>query len=174
MKKFILPIILIVIGLFIVISCVANDNDDTKVESADPKTTSEVSQTNKNKSTIVHVGEKLTAGGLEITFVSVNDYESENQFIQPKAGNKYIRLLFECKNVGESDQFINEYDFKCYADDAACDTIYLLDESLSGTISAGRTTTGSVFFEIPENAEHVEVEYALGFLTNEKAIFLVK
>lgn len=173
MKKIILPIILLVIVLAVVISCVSNDKDDPKVESADSKTISEESQAG-NKSTVVRVGEKLTTGGLEITFVSVSDYESENMFLKPKAGKKYIRLFLEYKNVGESDHYVSEFDFKCYADDVACQTPLVSDEALSGEISAGRTTKGYVYFEVPENAEHIEVEYDLGWLTNEKAIFLVK
>ena len=51
---------------------------------------------------------------------------------------------------------------------------YGADEELSATLSAGRTTSGKVYFEVPKDAESIEFEYEMDFWDSKKAIFVVK
>ena len=95
----------------------------------------------------------------------------------PKEGNKVIQLYFEIKNNGDRDEIVSMFEFNCYADDQACDTFLFSnkDDSLSSaTISKGRTTKGSIYFEVPKNAASIEVEYETNFWTDKKAVFIVK
>ena len=116
-------------------------------------------------------GDIVETNSLRISYLSCEDYQSDNMFIQPKNGNKYIVLRFEVENISNSDQSIGYYSFECYADGVACDALYLLDDSLSADLSSGRKAKGSVAFEIPANAQTVEAEYIDNYWTSSRIIF---
>ena len=92
----------------------------------------------------------------------------------PKSGNKIVCLSFSVENVGSTDRHISYFDFECYADDAAAEAYYVVDDGLSATISAGRKASGNVYFEVPKDAQSIEVEYETDFWSGNKAIFVVK
>lgn len=146
---------------------------DTKTEENETAASNDTTVPADDKP-IVHVGEKLDVDGLEINYVSAEDFTSDNQFIQPKEGNKFIKLYFECTNNSKDDKYISSFEFKCYADNNSCENGYYGDDDLSATISSGRAAKGSVYFEVPVNAEKIEVEYETDFWTSKKAIFVVK
>lgn len=127
--------------------------------------------TDESKTEFV-VGDVLKTDKLNITYLSSGDYTSDNQFIQPEENNKYIFIELFCENISDSDKNISYFDFKCYADGYACDTFYSGDDSLSATLSAGRTTTGKIYFEVPSDAKEIEIEYETDFWKNEKAKFI--
>lgn len=126
----------------------------------------------KEAQTVYHVGDILHDGNMDIVYVASGDYTEDNEFMQPADGAKYIFLSFAFINTSEtSDVSISSYSFECYADGYACDPYYGGDDDLSGTLSAGRSTSGSVYFEIPQDAQEIEVEYETNFLTEEKITF---
>ena len=120
------------------------------------------------------VGDVVESSKLKITYLSAAEYISDNMFIQPKAGNHFISCEFEFENVGTSDDFISFYDFDCYADGVACEANYFQENSLSATLSAGRKTKGTVSFEVPIDAEIVEVEYLSNYWTSNRVVFTVE
>lgn len=86
-----------------------------------------------------------------------------------------IKLTFEIENISSTDQIVSVYDFKCYSDDVASSAYYYGDDGLSTTtLSAGRKATGSVYFEVPQNANSIDVEYETNYWSGNKAIFVVK
>lgn len=121
-----------------------------------------------------HVGDTLTTSDLKITYVSCSEYKDYNEFVPPKEGNKIIKLTFDVENISDIDRYISYYDFSCYADNVAADAYYSVDDDLAATVSPGRKATGSVYFEVPKNAETIEVEYETDFWTGNKAIFVVQ
>lgn len=139
----------------------------------DKKGTNETEQKEENTQTTVKVGEVLTTDQLKITYVSCEDYIEENKYFAPKDGYKYIKLTLEAENIGKSDAYISTYEFECYADGVTMDSEYR-DDDLSATISSGRKASGGVYFEVPKDAESIEVEYETNFWSNKKAIFVVK
>lgn len=122
----------------------------------------------------VNVGETLTTNKLKINYVKCENWTGYNQYLGPKDGNEIYRLEFAAENVGDSDAYISSFDFECYADGVACDSYYGGDDDLSATLSAGRKATGAVYFEVPKNAQEIEVEYETDWWTDSKAIFVVK
>ena len=149
----------------------SSQTDKSSTESNEAKTDNE--QKEENKQMTVHVGEVLTANNLKITYVSCEDYTDYNQYFGPKDGYKFIRLTLEAENTGNTDVFISTFDFECYADGVAMDSKYE-DDSISATLSTGRKAKGSVYFEVPVDAESIEVEYETDYWTSTKAIFVVK
>lgn len=127
---------------------------------------------NENIQTIYKVGDILQDGNMKIVYVASGDYHEDNQFLQPKEGNKYIFLRFVFINEGKTDNSISFYSFNAYADGYACDMHYSTDETLSATLSSGRSTSGDIAFEVPSNATEIEIEYSPNFLSSKKIKFV--
>lgn len=120
------------------------------------------------------VGDTVESSRLKITYLSCGEYISNNQFLQPRDGNHFISCEFEFENLGSSDEFISSGSFDCYADGVNCSASYVRDDDLSATLSAGRKTRGTVTFEVPLDAEVVEVEFLSNYWTSNRVVFSVK
>lgn len=118
-----------------------------------------------------HVGDTFSKDGLSITYVSSSNYKSDNTYDQPKEGKKFIRMEFHVDNQSGSDQTVSVYSFNCYADGYECDSEYQSD-SISASLSNGRTGDGAVYFEVPIDAKEIEVEYELNMFTGAKIKFI--
>ena len=119
-----------------------------------------------------HVGDVLDTSSLLITYLSSGTYYEDNEFLQPGEGNKYIFIELFCENNTKSDSSISYFSFECYADGYACQQYYGSDDSLSATLSAGRTTSGKIVFEVPADAEEIEIEYEYNPFSSKKATFI--
>ncbi len=120
-----------------------------------------------------HVGDILMDGDTKIVYITSGDYVSDNEFSQPEEGNKYIFMKMAFENTSrKSDTSISFYNFECYADGYNAEMYYGGDDDLSATLSPGRSTSGTLIFEVPENAEKIEVEYESNVWTQEKILFV--
>lgn len=120
------------------------------------------------------VGDSAQGTGLTVTYLSCEDYESDNMFVTPKEGCHFVSIELEFENTGERDQFITAASFDCYADGVACAQTYIRDDDLSATLSAGRKTKGTVTFEVPDDAEVVEAEYLDNIWTSGRITFTIQ
>ena len=146
------------------------DPKDTKAQ--EPAATENNSQSGRQE---VRAGETLNANDLKITYDSAEKWTSDNMFIQPADGKQFIRLHLSIANDTKSDQYIGAANFECYADGVKCKMQYLGDDALSfDSISPGRKVSGYVYFEVPVDADIIEVEYDMSVLTNKKAYFIVQ
>ena len=121
------------------------------------------------------VGSTLSAKGLNITLKKVEDWDSDNMFIQPKDGNKFIRAYFTLENTNSTSRYLGSYDFTCYADNVKTDMSIFGEDTLAlGTeVSGGRVLQGYIYYEVPVNAESIQIEYDSDWWGS-KAIFTVK
>lgn len=123
-----------------------------------------------------YVGDVFDSDRVQIMYIDSGDYTSDNQFIQPSDGNKYIFLEFSITNTGDTDMSIGAYDFDCYADDVAVDQLYVAngDDELTTitTLSPGKIAKGKVYYEIPIDAQKIEIEYETSFWTQDKIYFI--
>lgn len=159
-----------VLGLF---TCFAiGSGEDNSSVSTDGGESTSAAQS--EQALTANVGDTLTTETLKITYVACEEYTGYNQYAAPKSGNKIIRLSFSVENIGSSDRFTSYLDFTCYADDVAAAAYYYADDQLSATISSGRKTNGYVYFEVPKDAQNIEVEYETDFWSGNKAIFVVR
>lgn len=163
----------------VLVIAIGNSGSDKKgATGTDSQTGTSQNGTTDNKKnepakTEYRVGDMIEDGNNRIVFVSSGDYTEENQFMQPAEGNKYIYLQFSFENISKSsDSSISFYSFECYADGYAADMYYGGDDSLSATLSPGRATTGYIYFEVPEDAQDIEVEYETNFFTEKKIKFI--
>ena len=171
----------IVIALVVILffGIVFGGEDDSASDS-NPQKVGDVSGSTKEDDTKENVDNKFSVGeivetsNLRITFVSAKEYQSDNEFMQPKAGNVYYAMEFEVENISDTDQYISSWDFSCYADDYDMEQAYMDEFDLDATLSAGKKTKGFVFFEVPKDAEKIFLEYETNFWTEDKIIFVVK
>lgn len=154
------------------------DGNTSSAAIVDENSTLEVEESEEKESVVeeiakteYYVGDTLSVDGLEITYIGSSNYVSDNEFVQPADGNKYIRLAFHVDNKSGSDRMVSVYEFVCYADGYECQATYQ-DDDLSATLSDGRSTDGAVYFEIPTDAQEVEVEYEIDWISSEKVKFI--
>lgn len=200
-------IVIVVIAVFIIAAASNSGNDDTKDESKKVgsvtessgstskdkkknKSSSKDKNSNKKKSNKssknngktddnrFHPGDVVEFGDFEIAYMGAEKYKSNNQFIQPKDGYKYVKFYFTFKNTGNSDSYPGS--FGCYVNNKKYDQEYLdgSDESfLLQEVSWGREISGSITYEVPKEAKmkDIELEYENNSIwSNKKIIFLGK
>lgn len=145
----------------------ANDADNTS--DAKQQETEEVSN-------VFQVGDVVETENFKITFVSAGAYESDNEFLQPKDGYEYWQFEFRFENISDTDQAVSSMmDWECYADNAKADQTWIGDDNgLDATLSAGRETQGTIYFEVPKDVQSVELEYDINFWQSDKIVFVGK
>ncbi len=176
MKKFSSVFGIIAVILIFSLFAIGSGSDKASVSSDNASDNNKTTTQKAEEPVKVKVGETLTTDTLKITYKSCSD-SKEKEYAPPASGNKVIKLTFEIENISSSDRLVSASDFKCYADDTAMSDYYSFsfnDYLSTTTISAGRKATGSIYFEVPKNANSIDVEYETNYWSGNKAIFVVK
>lgn len=138
---------------------------------------SSISSAPEEPTNIFYPGDVLETSRLKITYQECDsDWRGYNQFMTPQSGNKVVRAYFIFENTGDIDQFCSGFEFSCYADGVSSSSfLWAADDNLSSAnLSPGRKLQGYVYFEVPTDAEEIELEYETSFWTQDKAIFIVE
>ena len=128
-------------------------------------------------SNIFHVGDVIETDHFSITYQECDtDWRGYNEYMGPHDGMKVVRAYFVFENISDSDHSCGSFDFDCYADGVACDAfIWSSDDSLSyASLSPGRKLQGYIAYEVPVDAQEIELEYETSFWNQEKVIFMVE
>ena len=138
-KKNIFLIILLIIVLLLFASCGTMcgifGSAVNEVVEEEEKADAKLKELTKKK---FKVNETLKTDGMSIKFLSVKDFKSDNEFIQPKKGYKYIKAEFEFTNTSKEDDLaISSLNFSCNADDYEIETVYMDDNELVADLSPG-------------------------------------
>ncbi len=174
MKKFSSVFGIIAVILIFSLFAIGSGSDKASVSSDSASDNSKTTTQKADEPVKVKVGETLTTNTLKITYKSSAD-DKGAEYFPAASGNKIIKLTFEIENISSTDQIVSVYDFKCYSDDVASSAYYYGDNGLSTTtLSSGRKATGNVYFEVPQNANSIDVEYETNYWSGNKAIFVVK
>lgn len=173
MKKFLAVFLAITVIFTFAAFAVGSSDDESDAKVTDGEGTSTEAAKTENDNLRVNVGDVLETDSVKITYVSSGEYTDYGYF-PPKDGNKIVYIELKAENIGDSDVYISCYNFDCYADNNAMENYFSADDDLDATISAGRTTTGKVYFEVPKDAETIEFEYEMDFWDDQKAIFVFK
>lgn len=182
-------IIIVLIVIFVISSC-SSDEESNKDDISEEKIDQKVSESNEkatkeeggdeNETSYISVGDTFEKSGLKITLneavVDFQDYEDEYGWNAPEDGMKYIMASFTFENTSDSDRYVSIYDFDCYADNTNCEEEFGLDDDdfVNTNLSSGRNVSFKVYFEVPINAENIELEYELNAWTEEKAIIKIQ
>lgn len=144
---------------------VTDNSNEEKEESKDEDTE------NVEAKSEYHVGDILKDGDVQIVYVASGEYVEENEYMQPEDGKKFVFIKLAFENQGSSDSSVSSFSFQGYADGYNVDQHYT-DNDLSATLSPGRTTDGTIVFEVPENAQEIEIEYESNFFSDDKIKFV--
>lgn len=171
----------IVFLMFIIVpyaigSCASDEDDESKKIGTVADADNETTETSTVQPDNYHVGDIVQAKDYIITFISAQQIQSDNQFIEPADGNEFWCLEFEFENIGTSDLSISSmFGWTCYADDFTVNQEYIdMNKDLSGTISSGKHLKGNLYFEIPKDAQKIELEYKDNAWEDEKLTFIIK
>lgn len=171
---------IVIIIIIVLAGSGASDNNPKTTLTSEKVDSSNADTSNDDKdkltSKIYKVGEIFENKNLAIKYVSIDEnFTNYNQYATVNNGFKVIKADFEFENVGTSDEYVSAYEFDCYADGYDCENFWSTDDSgFSSTLSAGKKTKGSVYFQVPTTATSITIEYKLNTFTSEKAEFLVK
>ena len=124
-----------------------------------------------------NVGDVFESNEIKIMFIDSGDYSTDNEFLQPASGNKYIYAEFSVYNIGESDYSVGSVSFDCYADDTLCSqSILTVDDAMSSiaTLSPDRNIKGKIYYEVPKDSNKIEIEFETDFLSQDKVYFIIK
>lgn len=153
----------------------AEEQAAAETEEAAADTTEETAEAEAAEAdvqTIYHVGDTLHDGNMDIVYIASGEYTETNEFLQPEEGYKYIFQKFAFINTSDDrDASVSQFNFECYADGYACDAYFGGGEGLSATLSAGRSTTGNIYFKVPVDASEIEIEYDTYYFSSDKITF---
>ena len=172
-----LGVVLLVLGVFIVIvsfgSSMSKDKNPEKVGEVGTELSETGTQTIDNT---FNVGDVVETDNFRITYESAGEYTNSNELLQPKDGYVYWEFKFKFENISNTDQTVSTMmDWECYTDNSKADQTWIVDDNgLDGKLSAGREAEGAVYFEVPEDAENIELEYDINFWQSDKIIFVGK
>ena len=153
----------------------ASAKEETSGNDAD-NTSDTKQQETEEVSNVFQIGDVVETENFKITFVSAGAYESDNEFLQPKDGCEYWQFKFRFENISDTDQAVSSMmGWECYADNAKADQTWIGDDNgLDATLSAGRETQGTIYFEVPKDVQSVELEYDINFWQSDKIVFVGK
>ena len=172
-----LGVVLLVLGVFIFIgsfgASMSKDKNPEKVGEVGTELSETGTQTIDNT---FNVGDVVETDNFRITYESAGEYTDSNEFLQPKDGYVYWEFKFKFENISDTDQSVSTMmDWECYADNSKADQTWITDDNgLDGKLSAGREAEGAVYFEVPKDAENIELEYDINFWQSDKIIFVGK
>lgn len=172
-----LGVVLLVLGVFIFIgsfgASMSKDKNPEKVGEVGTELSETGTQTIDNT---FNVGDVVETDNFRITYESAGEYTNSNELLQPKDGYVYWEFKFKFENISNTDQTVSTMmDWECYADNSKADQTWIVDDNgLDGKLSAGRESEGSVYFEVPEDAESVELEYDINLWQSDKITFVGK
>lgn len=182
-------VVVVIIGIIGAVAGGGNDKDKNPQKVEDNKETTQIDtkETDSNvketeteqteeQSNVFEVGDIVETNNFRITYVSAGEYKSNNEFLQPKDGYVYWQFEFKFENISDTDQVVSSLmDWECYADNAKVDQTYIGDNNgLDATLSAGRETQGTIYYEVPVDAQNVELEYDINYWQSDKIIFVGK
>lgn len=171
-------VVLIVLAIIIVISALtSSDSPDNEQNNSNNENSNNVTTTeNKEEKNEYAVGEVFNDGYMKVTYMNLNDnFTNYSQYATVKSGCKVVAATFEFENISSSDKLASSYDFNCYADGYDCDKFYSVDDSsFTATLSSGKKSKGTVYFEVPQDASEITIEYENNVWSSKKVIFRVK
>lgn len=156
-----------------------NDNNFVEVKS-DGDDNSDNSNDNNDENIVSNrfvPGDTVDIDGFNVSYDNCEtDWKGYNQYAKPSDGNKIIRAYFTFTNNSNGDRTCGSASFSCYADGVSCTPYWLGDDALStiDTLSPSRILKGWVYFEVPQNAEAIELEYGIDYFTSDHIIFEVQ
>lgn len=175
-KKWWFWAIVAVLVLLIVGATSSETQPQTTLTSGNENNSTENTTQTTNETKKYSIGEIYQDSSKAIKYVSVDEnFTGYSKYADIKDGCKIIKADFEAENLGTSDFYFSAYDFDCYADGYDCESFWSVDGSgFSSTLSNGKKAKGTVYFQVPSDAQTISIEFNINTFTGEKVEFIVK
>lgn len=159
--------------LIVVFAVYVYNNASDAISSSLTNLESEIITEFEQEDITCNVGESATLDDVKVTLTSVEkDFKDYYDFASVEDGCKILKANFEFENVGDYSAYISSYDFTCYADKFSCDSFNSVEDGyFSESIATGKKAAGSIYFEVPSDAETIEIEYDDSTYSDGKIIF---
>ena len=119
------------------------------------------------------VGEEITYQ--DNVYVTLTDfYENTNyDYEKPKSGYKYVTFSFQVVNNSDETFSFSYTNATGYADNVQVESmLYLTDSSSILELSPGRTGNVDISFEVPANAQSIEMDYNFNPFADDVGVFV--
>ena len=119
------------------------------------------------------VGEEITyQDNVHVTLT--NFYENTNyDYEKPKSGYKYVSFSFQVVNNSDETFSFSYTNATGYADNVQVENmLYLTDSSSILELSPGRTGNVDISFEVPTNAQSIEMDYNFNPFKDDVGVFI--
>lgn len=119
------------------------------------------------------VGEEITYQD-NVYVTLTNFYENTNyDYEKPKSGYKYVTFSFQVVNNSDETFSFSYTNATGYADNVQVEnTLYLTDSSSILELSPGRTGNVDISFEVPTNAQSIEMDYNFNAFADDVGVFV--
>lgn len=175
-KKHFLNAIAAILCMIAITSCTDETSENrTNISDTEISETTEKSDDTEisEKSNKVKVGEDFIYHD-KIAVKFKKFYEvNDSEWYKPEKGNRLVAFELEITNNGDDDFVFSSSSASGYADNVKVDTI-ITEKTDSICLSAGRTGTVTLTFEIPKDAKNIEMEYEFNYFTEARCIFIGK
>lgn len=152
-----------------------NNQVDTNDTGNDIENNTEVEVAGHNR---FNPGDTVDIDGFEVVYEKCEaNWTGYSEYAAPDDGYKVIRSYFTFTNNSNGDRSCGSAYFSCYADGISCERFYFSTEddlASLDTLSPGRKTKGWVYFEVPTDAQEIELEYGVEYFSSDHIIFEVK
>jgi len=154
--------------ILIVLGAIGSSGSDKpeKVGTSETSTSSDQAAPKENKTKIFKIGDQVNLDGKTVTINGVKPYVSQNQFLAPKSGNKFVAVDITLRNDSEEAYNYNvlEFSLQDNQDYSYSNAVTDIKPSISiGAIQPGQTTRGFIAFEIPSENKPVKMIYTPSF-----------
>lgn len=167
--------IIIAIAVVLVIAIASSGSSEPTVETLGNESNS--AETTESATKEIKAGSSVSNDEVKISYKSCNaDFKKYSSYADIKSGYKIVQAVFDFENISETDISLNG--FECYADGVKCESFYSVDDYSDPwfeSISVGRKLLdATVYYEVPADAEVIELEYEADFWSEEKYIFIIE
>lgn len=110
---------------------------------------------------IYRVGDTVKARNFELTYLASGEQSTE-WYEKPEEGNRAFFLKFSVKNLSSEPDRLFIDNFQCYADGQLVDIsecAFKYRNSSAPFLSADETGIQTMVFEVPENAQEIELQF---------------
>ncbi len=121
----------------------------------------------------IQKGGAMQVDNWEITLVDSFWENTENGYYSLKEGYRVLTCRVEVKNLSDSQVYVSEYDFCCYADGGLCKAPYLRSDTLGESVEPGESAVGTITFVVPQGAGVLEVEFCPFDQTSQRVVLNV-
>lgn len=171
---FLKTLLIVIIVLFIVAGIIGGNSEEKPTASKVATSPESQTETTEEASEIFHVGDVVETKYFRIKYLSAEEYEETNEYFAPKDGYVLYRMEFEFENISNIDRSVTMADFECYADSYDMNQTYRDDTKGMSLLSPGKKAVQAVYYEVPQDASEITLEYKENALLSDRVVFSVK